>query len=94
VFRVLVLTVAVLLALLLVRRALRVISVVVVPALIGAVLAAWLLLGPLKPSVDRSEFVWACERKVPAEFARGMRKDCGIFGPTGDATRGATGGGD
>jgi hypothetical protein len=43
--------------------------------------------------------VWASGRKVLTEdwdFARGMRKDCGIYGktPTGDATRGVIGGGD
>jgi len=39
-------------------------------------------------SVDRNGSVWACGRKVtvgdPAltkDFARGMRKDCGIYGP-------------
>ena len=48
--------------------------------------------------VDRNDFVWACGRKVLAEyrvFVRGMRKDCGIYGEDPQAMqRGATGGGD
>lgn len=43
--------------------------------------------------------MWACGRKVLTEdrdFARECREIGGIYGktPTGDATRGATGGGD
>jgi len=50
-------------------------------------------------SVDRNGFVWACGRKVLTEdrdFARECGEIGGIYGktPTGDATRGATGGGD
>ena len=60
------------------------------------VVMVWLSLGPsgTQTSVDRNDEVWACGRKVLAEhrelaeyrdlardIARGMRKDCGIYGP-------------
>jgi hypothetical protein len=49
-------------------------------------------------SVDRNGFVWACGRKVLAED-RDFARECGKIAvstgkPTGDATRGATSGGD
>jgi hypothetical protein len=81
----------------------RVLWVLAVPALVGAILVVmvWLSLGPAgtQTSVDRNDVVWACGRKVlpgyrgiPREarndfaearkdFAKGMRKDCGIYGP-------------
>jgi hypothetical protein len=46
-------------------------------------------------SVDRNDVVWACGRKVLAEYrdiardiARRMRKDCGIYGPQAAGTSG------
>jgi len=95
VLRVLMVAVAILLALLVLRR----LRVLAVPVLVGAMLVVggWLLLSSLttrgliapiprlssEGPVVRNVFVWACGRKVPAEhraFARGMRKDCGIYG--------------
>jgi hypothetical protein len=68
--------------------------VLALPVLIGAVLiVGWLLVGPLprESSVDRNDLVRACGREVLPEYrdiardiARGMRKDCGIYGPAGD----------
>jgi hypothetical protein len=81
----------------------RVLVVAVLPAVIGAILGVmvWLSLGPsgTQTSVDRNDVVWACGRKVLAEYrgiprelrediARGMRKDCGIFGPQAAGTSG------
>jgi hypothetical protein len=43
-----------------------------------------------QPSADRSEFASACGFKVRADLinVRGMRKDCGIFGPQAAGTSG------
>ena len=83
----------------------RVLWVMAVPALVGAILVVmvWLSLGPAgtQSSVDRNDVVWACGRKVLPEYrelaeyrdiagdiARGMRKDCGIYGPQATWTSG------
>jgi hypothetical protein len=45
--------------------------------------------GTRETSVDRNDFLWACGRKVLAEyrgFVRGMRKDCDIYGEDPQAT--------
>ena len=79
--------------------AVRVLLVLAVPALVGAILVVmvWLSLGPTgtQTSVDRNDAVWACGRKVLPEYrdiagdiARGMRKDCGIYGPQAAGTSG------
>jgi len=44
-------------------------------------------------SADRNAFVWACGYKLPTDrynpgYVRGMRKDCGIFGPSGASEAG------
>ena len=67
------------------------------------VVMVWLSLGPAgtQTSVDRNDVVWACGRKVlpgyqelaeyrdiAGDIARGMRKDCGIYGPQAAGTSG------
>jgi hypothetical protein len=76
----------------------REVLAVAVAILLALLLSLRVLLGPLprESSVDhKSEVVRACGREVLAEYrhldeypdiagdlARGMRKDCGIYGPT------------
>ena len=84
----------------------RVLWVMAVPALVGAILVmmVWLSLEPAgtrETSVDQNDVVWACGRKVLPEYrelaeyrdvardlARGMREDCGIYGPQAAGTSG------
>ena len=76
----------------------RVLWVLALPALVGAILVVmvWLSLGPAgtQTSVKRNDFVRTCGRKFftplaeDRSFVRLMRKDCGIYGPQAAGTSG------